>query len=86
MKSFTYTIKDSEGIHARPAGMLCKFCKGLMPEKITLTKGDAAVDCTKIFAIMGLGIKCGEEVTFTVEGPNEDSVAAQLQEYLEANL
>lgn len=86
MKSFAYTIKDSEGVHARPAGMLCKTCKAMKPTKVTLTRGDETADCTKIFAIMGLGIKCGEEVTFTVEGPDEDNAAAQLQEFMAANL
>jgi phosphocarrier protein len=28
MKTFTYTIKDELGIHARPAGMLAKTAKG----------------------------------------------------------
>ena len=27
MKKFTYTIKDSVGIHARPAGLLAKKAK-----------------------------------------------------------
>ena len=86
MKSFAYTIKDSEGVHARPAGMLGKTCKAMKPTKVTLTRGDETADCTKIFAIMGLGIKCGEEVTITVEGPDEDTAAAQLQEFMAANL
>ncbi|MDE6897176.1 MAG: HPr family phosphocarrier protein, partial [Lachnospiraceae bacterium] len=28
MKSFTYTIQDELGIHARPAGMLAKAVAG----------------------------------------------------------
>ena len=28
MKSFSYTVKDELGIHARPAGMLVKEGKG----------------------------------------------------------
>ena len=27
MKEFTYTIKDEQGIHARPAGLLVKEAK-----------------------------------------------------------
>lgn len=86
MKSFTYTIKDSEGVHARPAGILCKTCKAMKPTAVTITKGEETADCTKLFAIMGLGIKCGEEVTITVDGPDEDAAAAQLQEFMAANL
>jgi phosphocarrier protein len=32
MKTFTYTIKDELGIHARPAGMLAKTAKALDSE------------------------------------------------------
>ena len=28
MKEFTYTIKDEQGIHARPASILAKEAKG----------------------------------------------------------
>lgn len=86
MKSFTYTIKDKEGIHARPAGMLCKACKALRPATVTLTRGGESADCTKIFAIMSLGIKCGEEVTITVEGPDDEAAVVQLQAFMSENL
>ena len=86
MKSFTYTIKDPEGVHARPAGMLCKTCKAMLPTKVTLTKGDETVACTKVLALMSLGIKSGETITLTVEGPDEDAKAAELQEWITANL
>ena len=32
MKTFTYTIKDEIGIHARPAGMLVKEAKNFKSE------------------------------------------------------
>lgn len=86
MKSFTYTIKDAEGVHARPAGIICKACKKMAPNKVTITKGGEAVDCSKIFAVMALCIKCGEEVTFTVEGPDEDAKIVELQELVTSNL
>lgn len=86
MKSFTYTIKDNEGIHARPAGILCKTCKAMAPNKVTLTKGDQTAECTKLLAVMSLGVKCGETITLTVEGPDEDAKAVELQNWLTANL
>lgn len=86
MKSFTYTIKDNEGIHARPAGILCKTCKTMAPNKVTLTKGDQTVECTKILAVMSLGVKCGETITLTVDGPDEDANITELQDWISANL
>lgn len=32
MKTFSYTIKDAQGIHARPAGELVKAAKGFSSE------------------------------------------------------
>lgn len=86
MKSFTYVIKEAEGIHARPAGVLTKACKAMAPNKVTITKGGKKADCTKIFGVMGLGVKCGEEVTFAVEGPDEDAKIAELEALVSANL
>ena len=39
MKQFEYTIKEAQGIHARPAGMLTKEAKKYS-STITLTKGE----------------------------------------------
>ena len=58
MKTFEYVIKDELGIHARPAGMLAKTAKNYESE-ITISKGEKSVVCTKLMALMGLGVKCG---------------------------
>ena len=86
MKQFQYTVTDPLGIHARPAGILCKTCKAMAPNKVTLTKGDQTAECTKLLAVMSLGVKCGETITLTVEGPDEDAKAVELQNWLTANL
>ncbi len=85
MKTFEYTIKDELGIHARPAGMLAKTAKGYQSE-ITLTKGEKTVGAAKLMALMGLGVKCGDTVTITVNGADEDAAADGIRAFLEANL
>lgn len=87
MKQFTYTIKDPVGLHARPAGMLAKFAKGL-DSTITITKADGSksAEAKKLMAVMGLGIKTGETVTVTVEGGNEDANAAAMEQFFKENL
>lgn len=85
MKSFTYTIKDELGIHARPAGMLAKTAKALDSE-ITITKGDKTVGAAKLMALMGLGVKCGDTITVTVNGGNEDTALKEMKSFLEENL
>ncbi len=86
MKQFTYTITDPVGIHARPAGVLAKQAKTL-DSTITIAKADGkSAAATKLMALMGLGIKCGETVTVTVEGGSEESNAAAMEQFFKDNL
>ena len=85
MKTFTYTIKDELGIHARPAGMLAKTAKALDSE-ITITKGEKTVGAAKLMALMGLGVKCGDTITVTANGGSEDAAIEEIKSFLEANL
>lgn len=82
---FEYTIKDELGIHARPAGLLAKLAQGFSSE-ITIAKGTKTAACTKLIALMGLGIKCGDTISVTVRGNDEQQAAAALREFLESNL
>ena len=63
MKEFKYVVTDNEGIHARPAGELVKLVKGF-ESTISIEKEGKKVDCRKLLALMGLGVKKGHEVTW----------------------
>ena len=81
MKSFNYVITDPVGIHARPAGILVKEIKNYVGSTVTIIKGDKSTEATKLMKLMGMGIKQGDTVTVTVEGGNEDEVAAKIEEF-----
>ena len=85
MKTFNYTIKDELGIHARPAGLRAKAAKAYESD-ITITKGEKTVGCTKLMALMGLGVKCGDTVTINISGSDEEAAEKGIKEFLEANL
>lgn len=85
MKTFAYTIKDEVGIHARPAGLLAKKAKEF-ESVITLEKGGKTAVATKLMAIMGMGVKCGDTVNVTVEGADEEKAAAEMEAFFIANL
>ena len=51
MKEFTYTIKDEQGIHARPAGELVKAAAAY-PCKVTISKDGKEVDAKRILGVM----------------------------------
>lgn len=85
MKTFTYTIKDELGIHARPAGMLAKTAKGF-ESTVTIEKDGKSVNAQKLMMLMGLGVKCGDTITVTVEGADEEAAAKAMEDFLSANL
>ena len=85
MKTFEYTIKDELGIHARPAGMLAKTAKALDSE-ISITKGEKTVGAVKLIALMGLGVKCGDTITVTVNGKDETRAKAEMERFLKEHL
>ena len=85
MKEFSYTITDSVGIHARPAGVLVKLIKPFA-SKCTITKGDKTEELGKLMKVMGMGIKCGDTVVIKVEGSDEAAAAETIDNFFKENL
>lgn len=85
MKSFTYEVKDELGIHARPAGVLVKEAKNYK-SVITIDNGTKKAEATKLMAVMAMGVKCGQTVTVTVEGEDEDTALEGMKNFFESNL
>ena len=85
MKTFSYTITDEVGIHARPAGLLAKKAKEFESVS-TIEKGGKSVNITKLMALMGLGVKQGDTVTVTCEGADEDKASEALKAFFEETL
>lgn len=85
MKEFSYVITDSEGIHARPAGLLVKEAAKFQSD-IKLKKGEKEADAKRIFGVMGLAVKCGEEIVMTAEGADEAEAIAAIETLLPVNV
>ncbi len=85
MKSFEYKIKDKVGIHARPAGLLAKKAKEFESIISIDLNGKSAV-ATKLMAVMSLGVKCGDTVTVTIQGVDEERAVAEMEKFFSENL
>jgi phosphocarrier protein len=85
MIKFDYVITDAVGIHARPAGALAKKVKEYQ-SKVVIGKGDKSAEAQKLMAVMSLGVKCGETVTVTIEGDDEEDAAPAIQAFFNENL
>lgn len=85
MISFTYVIKDKLGIHARP-GLLLVQEAGKLTSNITINKGAKSGDAKRMFCVMNLAVKQGDQITVQVEGENEAADAEVMKNFLEHNL
>lgn len=85
MKRIEYTIRDTLGIHARPAGMLVKEASKFTAEIRVHCKGKEG-DAKKILSLMSLAAKEGDRMEITVEGPDEETAAAVLEKFMRENL
>ncbi|MCD8352105.1 MAG: HPr family phosphocarrier protein [Planctomycetaceae bacterium] len=85
MKELTFTIRDQDGIHARPAGILVKTMQGFA-SAVTIKNGEKTADGKKLFQVMKLGAKCNDTITVTTDGDDEDAALAGAKSVLEENL
>ncbi len=85
MKEFRYVITDPEGIHARPAGELVKTAKAFS-SSIKLSKDKTEADCKKIFGIMGLAVKQGNEIILTFDGEDEEAAYEAVSRFMKENM
>ena len=84
MKEFNYVLKDDNGIHARPAGILVKEVAKFKSE-VKVTLREKVADARRIFALMGLGAKKGDELLISVSGEDEDEVTEKLKKFFSEN-
>ena len=85
MREFNYTITDEQGLHARPAGLLMKQAVQY-PCKVTIIKEGREMDAKKIFGIMSLAVKKGQEITIRTDGEQEETAINDLQNFAKDNL
>lgn len=78
MKEFKYVIQDEQGIHARPAGVLVKAANEFQ-SSIHVDKRGQKGNLKRIFGIMALCVKKGDEIRVTADGPDEDAAIKKME-------
>ena len=51
-----------------------------------IAKDGKEADCKRMFAVMGLGVKNGQEVVFTFDGEDEDAACEAVSKFMKENL
>ncbi len=82
MKIFTYTIKYRYGLDMHYAIQLTSAAWKVESD-CTVTKGDKTVSLKSSAGILSLCARCGDTVTFTINGPDEDTALALIEEAVE---
>ena len=78
----TLTVTNKLGIHARPAGMIVDITTHAKSD-VQIHYGDLRANAKSILNVMMLAAEPGSEVTFVIEGEDEERVADELQKLFE---
>ena len=82
MEQFEYTIKDPNGLHARPAGLLIRRMQTVEGEW-TIEKEGRSANLKKLLAVMGLGVRCGDRITVRAEGDYRAEDVLEIKRFFE---
>ncbi|MEJ2054655.1 MAG: HPr family phosphocarrier protein [Calditrichaceae bacterium] len=77
-------IQNKYGLHARPAAHLVKVA-GQFKSDIKIIKDGLEVNGKSIMGVMMLAAEPGSEVTFQIEGPDEDEAMKTIKELIALN-
>ncbi len=78
------TIKNSNGIHLRPAVMISELASGFS-SRIRLIKEseNTEADAKSTIDILGLGLNSGDSICVRALGPDSREAAKQVKEMME---
>ena len=78
-------INNPTGLHLRPAGNLCKVAMNYKSH-INFCYGDNIANAKSVLSVLGACIKCGDELVFKCEGPDEEEAMGALVTAIENGL
>lgn len=85
MKQFDFVVQTSVGIHARPAMMLVNIARKFQSDIKVSYNGNNA-DAKNIVGLLMLHANQGAEVTFFIDGVDEEEASKTIQEFCKMNL
>ncbi len=88
MASREVVFRDRYGLHPRAANRIREALAGTQSTVRfeDLTSGGGSVDPTSMLAVISAGIRPGDRVRVTADGPDADAVVQSLGDLLEAGV
>lgn len=84
MISKVMTISNAQGLHMRPAGLLTSAV-AKCSSSVTIKYNGKEFNAKSIMMVMSACIKCGSEVEFVCDGPDEAEAMAKIEELVNNN-
>ncbi len=78
-------VRNSSGLHARPASMLVRMASGF-PCDVTLKYQDSRINAKDIMQVMTAGIKYGADLVVVCEGREETEALRAMISVIENGL
>lgn len=85
MKQFSYVLTNENALQQKPMGNLMREA-ARFSSCVRLENGTKSAALKESRAVMGLHMRCGNRVTVTVEGRDEEAAVAAIQNYFVANM
>lgn len=79
MKEKKIKIVNKLGLHARPASLIVQTAMNFK-STIKIEKDEFSIDAKSIMGIMMLAASKGTELTFKIEGPDEEEAMNKMEE------
>ena len=70
MKVYEFTLQNTHGLHARPAGLFVQEC-GKFQSSVALFKGDTKVNGKSMLGVLMLAASKGDQLRVEAEGQDE---------------
>lgn len=85
MKQFSYVLTNEGALQPKPMGNLMREA-ARFTSRVRLSNGVKDAVLREQRAVMGLNMQCGNKITVTVEGKDEEAAVAAIQNYFVANM
>ena len=84
----TFTVKNKKGWHARPCSRIVRLFNSYPNISVLLEKVDCAsipASGNSIFELMKLGLNYGDNIRYTLHGPNDSEINILSEKLLDLN-
>ena len=83
MQKFTYMIRADYAMHFGPAGRLAELARVYPDTTAIVEMGTRSANISRPMKVATMGIRKGDLVTVSVDGPSEEELIDVLYQYFE---